>query len=135
MKMQLKTISAIKDVPFGGVEFVKTDKKITEVIVGGKLRIRMGESYTGSLVVLIEQPFEEAKKFRLTATIDGFGEKVSYHDSKYEADIAGAALEEKGASIAVEEVAVQINDQGEIVGATDGSQPAQPIEPESDFPF
>ena len=130
--MQLKTISAAKDIPFGGVEFVKTDKKITEVIVGGKLRIRVGDAYSGSLTVLVEQPFEEAKKHRLTATIDGFDPKVSYFDSKYEADSAGAALEDKGASIAVEEVTVNINDSGEVVGIVGDAQPALP---ETDIPF
>lgn len=135
--MQLKTITAAKDVPFGGVEFVKTDKKITEVVIGGKLRIRVGDSYSGALTVLVEQPYEEARKFRLTATIEGFGQKVSYFDAKYEADSAGAAMEDKGAAIAVEEVTVQINDQGEVVGiaGAEQSSPQAALSDEDRIPF
>lgn len=115
--MQLKTVTNVKDIPFGGIEFVKTDKQITEIIIGGKLRIRKGESYNAALQVLIETPFEEVKRHRLTATIDGFDPKVSYHESKYDAECAGALLEDKGAAIQVEEVTVGINDAGLIVPA------------------
>lgn len=113
--MQLKSITNVKDIPFAGVQFVKTDKSITEVIIG-KLRIRKGESYSAALQVLIEAPHEEAKRYRLTATIEGFDPKVSYFDTKYEADSAANPLMDKGAEALVEEVTVLINDNGDVVG-------------------
>ena len=115
--MHLKTVTATKDLPFGGIEFVKTDKSITEVIIGGKLRIRKGESYNAALQVLVEAPYETVTRHRLTATIDGFDPKVSFHESKYDAEKAGALLEGKGAEIVVEEVTVAIDDAGNIVPA------------------
>ena len=132
--MQLKTVTTVKDIPFSGIEFVKTDKQITEIIIGGKLRIRKGESYNAALQVLIEAPYEDGKRWRLTATIEGFDPKVSYHESKYDAESAGAVLEDKGAAIQVEEVPVCIDDAGNVVPAPD-AQAVQDV-PESEMiPF
>ena len=130
--MQLKTITNARELPFGGIEFVKTDKQITEVIIGGKLRIRKGESYNAALQVLVEAPYEEVKKHRLTATIDGFDPKVSYHDSKYDAECAGNPLEDKGASVKVEEVMVHIDDAGNVIAPADPSEPVRELD---EIPF
>lgn len=130
--MQLKSITSAKDAGIPGIEFVKTDKSITEVIIGGKLRIRKGESYQSALQVLIEQPFEEAKRFRTTATIEGFDPKVSYHDGRWEADQAAQALIAKGADATVEEVTVHLDDSGQVVG--EAGNPAT-VATDSDLPF
>ena len=130
--VQLKTITNAKELPFGGIEFVKTDKQITEVIIGGKLRIRKGESYNAALKVLVEAPYEEVKKHRLTATIDGFDPKVSYHDSKYDAECAGNPLEDKGASIKVEEVTVHVDDAGNVVAPISAQEAAPDL---AEIPF
>lgn len=113
--MQLKTITNAADAPFAGIEFVKVDKAVTEVIIG-KLRIRKGENYGKALEVLIEAPHEEAERYRLTAKLEGFAPTVTFFDSKYEADSAGATFEDKGATIAVEKVTALIDDTGKIVG-------------------
>lgn len=128
--MQLKTITAAKDCGIAGIEFVKTDKNITEIIIGGKLRIRRGESYSSNLVVLIEQPYEEAKRYRATATIEGFDPKVSYHESDYDARTATANLP-SGAEIVIDEVTAHIDDNGNIVAAFTAGEP-QAID---DLPF
>ena len=60
----------------------------------------------------------------MTAKLDGFDPKVSYHDSKYDADIASGPLADKGAEIAVEEVTVFLNDDGDVVHAASGVEPA-----------
>lgn len=130
--MQLKTVTAAKDAGIPGIEFVKTDKAITEVIIGGKLRIRKGESYSASLQVLVEQPFEEAKRFRMTATIDGFDPKVAHFDDRYSADQEAQAMIAKGAEATVEEVTVHVNDDGEIIGCAGVNKMAPASE---DLPF
>lgn len=130
--MQLKTITHAKDAPFGGVEFVKTDKHITEVVIGGKLRIRTGESYNNSLKVLVEQPHEEVERHRVTAKIDGFDDKVVYFDTAYEANNSAAEFEGKGATATVEKVTALINDAGEVVGIKGD---AEASDCSSDVPF
>ena len=113
---QFKSIKSAKEAGVDGVEFIKTDNAITEVVIGGKLRIRKGENYAKSLEVLIEQPFEEAKRFRMTAKIDGFDPKISYFEGRYEADAAARSMESKGAETAVEEVTALLDDNGEVAG-------------------
>lgn len=128
--MQLKTITAAKDCGIADIEFVKVDKAITEIIIGGKLRIKRGESYGSNLVVLIEQPYEEAKRFRATATIEGFDPKISYHESDYDARTATANMP-AGAEVTVDEVTVHVDDNGKIVAAFSAGEP-QEID---DLPF
>lgn len=113
---QFKSIKSAKDTGLDGIEFIKTDSQITEVVVGGKLRIKRGESYNQNLIVLIEQPFEEAKRFKMTAKIDGFDPKISYHEGRYEAETAAHELEGKGADATVEEVTVLVDEDGEFAG-------------------
>lgn len=128
--MILKTIKTVAETGLTGIEFVTLDKKIMEVVIGG-LRIRGSDSYTKALEVVIEQPFDKAERFRLTATIKGFPDAVTYHESKYEADSAGANLEDVGAAIQVERVDVLIDDNGAIVGETN----EEPAKAETDAPF
>lgn len=120
-----KSITSSKETGFAGIEFIKTDKSITEIVIGGKVRIKRGESYNSSLVVLIEQPFEEAKRYRATGKIEGFPDAVSYHENKYEADSAAAVLEDAGAKTSVDHVDVLIAEDGSI-------QAAEPSNPSDD---
>lgn len=130
--MHLKSITSAKDAPFPNIEFVKVDKDVTEVIIGGKLRIRKGESYNASLQVLVATPHEEAKRFRMTATIDGFDPKISYHEYPHEADNAAADLARKGAETKVDEITVLIDENGAILPTLD----AKPVDANGDdIPF
>lgn len=126
--MNYKTVRTAADLPFKGVELVRVDKTIKEVIVGGKLRISLG-GYGTSLDVAVLTPLESAKRYRLTATIEGFAPTVQYFETEYEALTAGNPLEDKGAAIKVEPVDVLIDDAGVIQTAADAP------EVESDIPF
>jgi hypothetical protein len=129
--MILKTVKTATETGIEGVEFVTVDKQIMEVVIG-KMRVRKSDSYTKALEVVIEAPHELVERFRLTATIKGFPDAISYHESKYDAESAGANLEDVGAKIAVERVDVLVADGGAIVGeATDKA----PETPNSDIPF
>lgn len=114
------------------MEFVTTDKQITEIIIG-KVRIRKGESYSSALQVLVETPFEEGERYRLTGKIENFPNAVTYHETKYDADSEGAKLEDAGATIEVERCNVLIDEDGKIVSA----QPYVIAVPDSatDMPF
>ena len=113
---QFKSIKSAKEAGIPGIEFVKTDNAITEVIVGGKLRIRKGESYAASLQVLVDQPYEEANRFRVTAKHEAFDPKVTYHEGRYDADSAAREFERLGAEAKVEEVTALLDDNGEVAG-------------------
>lgn len=115
--MLLKTIKTAADLPFKGIELITVDKQITEVIIGGKLRIRRGDTYGSNLALLVEQPFEIAKRFQLTATRDGFDPKISYFENRWEADTAASNYGGIDVTTAVEEVEVQIDEAGEVVNA------------------
>ena len=135
--MKLTTIKSAKETGIPGIEFVFTDKSITEIILG-KVRIRKGESYSTALQVLVETPFETAERYKLVGKIDGFPDAVSYHDDKYSADTASAALEDKGATTTVEKLTVQIDDNGNVIdgaSATDSTSAAVPAMADSDLPF
>lgn len=112
--MKLKTIKSSKETGLPNVEFIYVEKNITEVVIG-KLRIRKGESYSPGLQVLVETPFEEAKRFRLVGKLEGFPDAVSYHEYKHEAENAASDFKMKGAEAVVTEVAVLLDDDGEVV--------------------
>lgn len=124
--MHLKTVTNAKEVAMLGLSFVKTDKAITEVIIGS-LHIRKGESYQPGLQVLMEAPFSEETKWRLTATIKGFDPKVSYHDSNYDAGVASNDLSSE-AETEIVEVRVMVDDNGAIVSTLGNSTPINPSE-------
>lgn len=115
--MQFKSIKNATELPFRGVELVKVDGAITEVIIGSKLRIRKGESYAPGLVLLVEAPFESVKRHRVTATVEGFDPKVMHFEDSYSAQEAQRDYERKGAETSCEEVSVMVNDGGEFVAA------------------
>lgn len=128
--MNLMTVKSAADLPFPGVELVKTDKSITEVVVGGKLRIR---SQYG-LQVLTDAPLETVTRYRVTATLDGFDPKVVHFEDEYEAKGALDDFETKGATATIEKVEVQINDAGEVVGAVE-SAPVAKASNDLEIPF
>src|SRR3546814_11390857 len=94
--MNLKSIKNSSEAPFKGVELIKTDGRIVEVVIG-LLRIRDSQ-YTG-IDVFVEQPFETAKRHRVIATIDGFDPKTLYFESEYEANDKARELEGVGAKV------------------------------------
>ncbi len=113
--MNFKVVKTAAELPFGGVEIVRVDKAIREVIVGGKLRIKVANTYSSDLELLIAAPYESATRFRLTATMDGFDPKVSHFEYEHEATSASHAFEAKGATVSIEKVDVLLNDAGEVV--------------------
>lgn len=112
--MQLKTVKTASDVPFKGIELVKTDSTITEVIIGGTLRIKTGD-YGSGLKVLVEVPGETVKRHRVTAVIEGFGEKVAFYETSYDADGAVRDLERIGATVTRDEVSVVVDAFGAVI--------------------
>jgi hypothetical protein len=111
--MILKTIKTANETGISGIEFVMTDKAITEIIIG-KLHIRKGESYAKALEVLVEAPFDQETRWKLTGTLNGFPDAVSYHASKYDADASGACIEDVGGAVSVKQVEVLIDELGSV---------------------
>lgn len=128
--MQLKTVKSAADLPFKGVELVKTDNAISEVIIGGKLRIRAG-AYTG-IQVLVETPFEAGERWRVEAKTEGFDPKVLYFDSSYEASTAATEYERKGADVTTAKVSALIDENGTVVGVEGETATTRELE---DIPF
>jgi hypothetical protein len=114
------------DIPVKGVELVRVDKNISEVIIGGKLRIRCGPAYSSTLEVLIEAPFETQQRHRVTATIEGFAPTVEHFETEYEAASSAAKFEDKGATAVVDKVDVQIDETGAVVSGPPALAPAAP---------
>jgi hypothetical protein len=116
--MQLKTVKTTRDLPFKGVELIKVDNQIREVVIGGKLRVKMGASYSNSLEVLVEEPFQTAQRHRVTATIEGFDPKVEHFENSFDADRAAERFKERGATVERDQVSALIDDAGAVVGET-----------------
>lgn len=129
--MHLTSIKTASATGIPGVEFIFTDKAITEVVIG-KVHIRKNDNYGQVLAVYVETPHVSETRFRLTAKIDGFPDAVSYYATKYEADQIERDLAERGAKTIVDEVKALIDENGEIVGI-DGD--ASSSTKDSDFPF
>lgn len=133
--MQLNTVKTAADLPFRGVELVKTDSQITEVIIGGRLRIRT-DGYGASLKVLVEAPGERVKRHRVAATIDGFGAKIEHFEHSWDADAAVRSLEELGAKVERAEVQVVIDALGAVIAdEVDSTSPQAPVTVEDVLPF
>lgn len=130
--MQLNSVKTAADLPFKGIELVKTDSTISEVIVGGKLRIRVGD-YGSGLKVFVEAPGEKVKRHRVTAVLEGFGEKVEHYEHSFQADEAVRNLEDLGATVTREDVHVVIDALGAVV-AEDEATSSVPAEL-ADLPF
>lgn len=110
--MQYKSIKNANEVPFP-LELVKHDNSIKAVVIGD---LRIEGDY--GLKVLLAQPYEEATRHRVTATVEGFGRRVQYFENSYcsEARDAISGFEKAGATIEVADVKVLIDDRGNIVG-------------------
>ena len=118
--MILKSIKTAAETGIEGIEFVTVDKQVVEIVLG-KLRIRKGENYTKGLEVLVEAPFEREERYRLTGKLTGFPDAVSYHATKYEAESAGALLQDSGGNVTVDLVDVLIGPHGSMAGEADAS--------------
>jgi len=116
--MILKSIKTAAETGIEGIEFVTVDKQVVEIVLG-KFRIRKGENYTKGLEVLVEAPFDREERYRLTGRLKGFPDAISYHATKYDAESAGALLEDSGGSTLIELVDVLIAQDGSLVGEAD----------------
>lgn len=128
--MILKTVKNAADLPFKGVELIKVDGSIRGVIVGGKLRVAIGQ-YSG-LDVTVEVPGETAKRHRVSATIEGFGQSTQHFEHSWDADSAASKLEGMGAKVERAEVNVLLGEDGSVVGEAPTAAPARELE---DLPF
>lgn len=124
---------AAADLPFAGVELIRVDKNITEVLIGGKLRIKVANTYSSNLELLVEAPFETATRYRVTANIDGFDSKVIHFENEYEATSSVQGFEGKGATATFEKVDVLIDDAGNVVGDSEPAPHHAALE--TDVPF
>lgn len=131
--MQLKTVKTAADLPFKGIELIKTDSSITEVVIGGKLHIKAGP-YGSNIQVLCRTAGEQADRHRLTATLEGFAPTVQHFESKYEADSAADDFKARGAEVTVEKVRVVVDELGEVTSEAAGEIVAATAELE-DLPF
>jgi hypothetical protein len=110
--MQLKTVKSASDLPFKGIELVKIDNMVSEVIIAGKLRIKPGQY--GGIQVLVETLGETVTRTRLTAALDGFPDAVKHFEHSWQADEAERAFKDKGATVTRETVSVLIDELGEV---------------------
>jgi hypothetical protein len=128
--MQLKTVKTTADLPFKGIELVKTDSNITGVIIGGKVRIE-SNGY-GGMKVLVETEGERVERYRVTATLEGFPPAVEHFEYDFQADSAASEFERKGAKVERAKVAVLINEAGKI---TDAPANDTPVSVADEIPF
>jgi hypothetical protein len=120
--MHLKTVKSLADVPFKGVELVKVDNTISEVIIGGKLRIRAGQ-YSG-ITVLVDAPGERAKRYKITAELEGFPAAVEYLENSWEANERATHFKGLGATVTQDHLDVLLNDAGAVVETQPEPEPA-----------
>jgi len=130
--MHLKTIKTAAELPIKGVELIKTDGNITEVVLAGKVRVKVAGAYSSNLALLIEQPFEEAERHRVTVKHPIFGSKATYYDSTHDAGEAAREFEKAGAEVEQDKVTALIDDGGNVVGIA-GNAAAQMAD--CDIPF
>lgn len=107
--MNYKTIKTAAESPVL-IEIIKRDSTIRAVVIGD---LRIESDYGMNLSVA--QPYEKVKCHRLTATIEGFGEKVLHFDNQWEASDDKRKLETAGATIVAEDVEVMIDGAGLVV--------------------
>lgn len=116
--MKLKSVKAAAELPIKGVEFTVVDGNITEVVVGGKVRIQRGSDYPPCLRVLVEAR-ETARRHRVVARAEGFPDSLEYHDTRAEASARKEWYEEKMGSVVtvdLDEVEVVLAEDGNVIG-------------------
>ena len=124
--MNYKSIKLASEAPFP-IEIIKHDNSIRAVVING---LRIEGDY--GIKVMLEQPYEEVSRHRVTATIEGFGSKVLHFNSRYDADEEVATLESAGAKIEREDVKVMIDTHGNFV-STQVKAPSGAVD--CDVPF
>jgi len=127
--MQLKTVKSQADLPFRGIELIKTDNTITEVIIGGKLHIKAGQ-YSG-IQVLARTPGEQVDRYRMTATLEGFAPTVEHFEYEHQADSVAEDFKRRGAEATVEKVRVIVDELGAVAADAESAQTPEP----EDLPF
>lgn len=108
----LKSIKLATEAGIPGIEFVKRDGSIYEVIIG---KLRITSQY--GLTAAVEQPYETVKRYRVTATVKGFGTKVEYFPDYPEAIAAEAAFTSAGIEATRDHIEVLVDEAGNIVDA------------------
>lgn len=114
--MQLKTVKTLADIPFKGVELIKVDNTISEVVIGGKLRVKAGQY--GGIQCLVVTEGEKVQRHRVTATLEGFPDAIQHFETSWEAEQAERTFKDKGAEVTREAVSVVIDDFGSVVAET-----------------
>lgn len=127
--MQLKSVKTAADLPFKGVELIKTDNTVTEVIIGGTLHVKAGQ-YSG-IQVLVRTPGEQVDRYRMTAMLEGFAPTVEHFEYEHQADSVAEDFKRRGAEATVEKVRVIVDELGAV---TADAEPTQAPKLE-DLPF
>lgn len=127
--MQLKTVKSQADLPFRGIELIKTDNTITEVIIGGKLHIKAGQY--GGIQVLARTPGEQVDRYRMTAMLEGFAPTVEHFEYEHQADSVAEDFKRRGAEATVEKVRVIVDELGAVAADAESAQTPEP----EDLPF
>lgn len=132
--MNLVSVKSLSEVALHGVkiDWTKEDKTIKEIRLhdgnGGRVVIKLGESYTNSLKVMVPQPFEEADRYLLAGDLAGLTTVREFFDDKYSAenklsDYAEKVRGEHG--LTVKKVKVMINEAGDVVDEAKPSPAAE----------
>lgn len=128
--MQLKTVKTAADLPFKGIELVKVDNTISEVIIGGKLRIRGGQY--GGMQVLVDSPGERVKRYRVAAKLEGFPDAIEHYEYGHEADDRARHFEAIGATVERSHIDVLLNELGAVSDAPSPTEAARELD---EIPF
>lgn len=123
----------------GRVEFTSKDGTFSAVRIG-HLHIAPG-SYGSGIDLSVEQPFDAASRYKVTATVQGFQPCTTYHEAYGDAT---AKRDSYGDGVTVEfdgtkQVDVLVDEQGNVVrevGPEPAAEPAAPAaDPSQDIPF
>ena len=125
--MKLKTIKTTNEIMLAlgqeqpierePVELVTRDGTVREVRIGG---LHIAADY--GLSVTAEQPYDEAKRYRVTATIEGFEPRVEYFED-YSKMLDFKRSFDSNVDVKVDEnVPVLIDDDGNVVAVTGDGQ-------------
>lgn len=126
--MNLVSVKNLSEVHLNGVsiDWTREDKTIKEISLhdgnGGHVFIKLGESYTNSLKVMVPQPFEEEDRWHLSGKLAGLTDISEHFADEYEAkerlrEYERQIIGETGLSIA--KVKVKVNDTGKVVAGDD----------------
>lgn len=122
--MNLISVKSLNDIRLSGVTFdwVKEDKSIKEVIVrdvdGAAVHLRIGESYSNSIKVLIPQPLETVDRFLLEGKFLGLTPVKDVFEHEHEAndklrEYSDAAGYGRDVGLTVKKIKAKVTEDGE----------------------